>query len=107
MDARPLLSRPYGREEGAPLYRFGNAADVPWNGRPMLEAETSALLPVLRRLWEEYPCFYLPCTRLGAWLLGRRADTEVQALIREIVEWPEGRMYSGTAGERLGGGKTL
>jgi hypothetical protein len=27
---------------------------------------------------------------------------EVQSLILEIVEWPEGRLYRGTAGERLG-----
>lgn len=101
VDTTPLLARPWGPVEGAHLYRFGNA-NVRWNGRPVMDAGPAELLPVLRRLWQEYPCFFLPRTHLDAWLIRNRADPEVAKLIEEIVAWPEGREWKGTALETLG-----
>lgn len=103
VEAEPLFFRPFGVVEGAHLYRFGEAMNLVWNGKPLLEAEAAELMPVLRRVWAEYPCLFLPRTRLTAWLLGHQQDPEVAKLIEEIVQWPEGRAYRGTAQEMLEG----
>ena len=95
VEATPILRRPWGPEEGAHLYRFGEAMPAACDG------PTAEVLPVIRRLWEEYPCFFLPRTQLDAWLLGRRAEPEVAALIAEIVAWPEAREWRGTGVETL------
>ena len=92
-EATPLLSRPYGPAEGAHLYRFGNAMPDDWEG--------PEVFPVIRRIWQEYPCFFLPRTQMDAWLIGNRREPEVSALIAEIIAWPEGQQWRGTAGERL------
>ena len=103
VEARPLLFRPYGAVEGAHLYRFGEAMNLLWKGKPLGEAEAGELMPVLRRLWTEYPCLFLPRTRLTAWLAGHQQEPEVAKLIEEILLWPEGRTYRGTAQEMLEG----
>ena len=95
MDATPLLFRPYGVMEGAHLYRFGNAMPKTWDP----PAPEGAVF--LQKLWQEYPCFFLPRTLITAWLIGHRADPGVLALIREIVAWPEAQNVTGTALQTL------
>lgn len=101
VEAEPLLFRPWGAVEGAHLYRFGNTGR--WKGRPVLDAETPLLVPVLQRLWQEYPCLFLPRTLLTAWLIGHRQEPPIAALIEEILAWPEGQKYPGSAVETLRG----